>query len=191
MVWEEPSSRTYHFLSDKDYGPRGVYMCEKAARDKVSAPPGRRSPRTEPHRVKRASLRALAGWDREILAIELQGLVDLGFEVEVTGFSIPDIDVVLDEAAEVQGGPPGREDEMPDTPGVVVSRAGDLWALGDHRLLCRPARRARQAPDGQAGRHGGGCHHGLLPPQGNCPRCLHGLGDYFDRRRAHRTQGAR
>ena len=42
-----------------------------------------------------------AGWDREILAIELQGLVDLDFVVELTGFSLAEIDFVLDEAGEV------------------------------------------------------------------------------------------
>src|SRR6267378_1987267 len=41
-----------------------------------------------------------AGWDRELLAIELQGLIDLDFEVELTGFSPTEIDLVLDEARE-------------------------------------------------------------------------------------------
>jgi DNA modification methylase len=79
-----------------------------------------------------------AGWDREILAIELQRLIDLDFEVELTGFSTADIDIVLDAAAEAQDGPPGPEDEVPDVPAAAatVSRPGDLWALGAHRLLC-------------------------------------------------------
>jgi ParB-like chromosome segregation protein Spo0J len=38
-----------------------------------------------------------AGWDREVLAIELQGLIDLGFEVETTGFGLGEIEVVLEE----------------------------------------------------------------------------------------------
>ena len=42
-----------------------------------------------------------AGWDKEILAIELQALVDFEFDVEVTGFSLAEVDFVLDEAAEV------------------------------------------------------------------------------------------
>src|ERR1700732_614039 len=41
-----------------------------------------------------------AGWDRELLAIELQGLVDLDFEIELTGFSLAEVDIVLDEARE-------------------------------------------------------------------------------------------
>ncbi|KAF0133110.1 MAG: DNA methylase N-4/N-6 domain-containing protein, partial [Xanthobacteraceae bacterium] len=41
-----------------------------------------------------------AGWDTELLAIELQGLIDLDFDLSVTGFSIAEIDFVLDEAKE-------------------------------------------------------------------------------------------
>jgi DNA modification methylase len=87
-------------------------------------------------------LAELAGWDREILAIELQALVDIGeVEVEITGFATPEIDVVLSDAAEAQGEPSGRDDEVPDAPaeGAAVSQAGDLWALGVHRLLCGDA----------------------------------------------------
>ena len=40
-----------------------------------------------------------AGWDTEILAIELQGLIDLDFDVSLTGFSLAEIDIVLDDAA--------------------------------------------------------------------------------------------
>lgn len=39
-----------------------------------------------------------AGWDQEILAIELQALIDLNFEVELTGFSLAEIDLVIDDA---------------------------------------------------------------------------------------------
>jgi hypothetical protein len=41
-----------------------------------------------------------AGWDREVLAIELQGLIDLGFDLETTGFTVGEIEVVLEAAAE-------------------------------------------------------------------------------------------
>jgi hypothetical protein len=57
-----------------------------------------------------------AGWDREILAIELQGLVDLEFDVEITGFSTADIDIVLDDAAEATGKPPGAGGRCPGSP---------------------------------------------------------------------------
>jgi DNA modification methylase len=79
-----------------------------------------------------------AGWDKEILAIELQVLTDLDFNVELTGFSTAETDIVLEEAAEAKGAPPAPEDEVPNAPAAAatVSRPGDLWALGAHRLLC-------------------------------------------------------
>lgn len=82
-----------------------------------------------------------AGWDRETLAIELQALVDLEFEVEITGFSLAEIDLVLDEAHESSpdAGDP-VDDEIPPMGDVAVSRSGDLWELGRHRLICGDAR---------------------------------------------------
>jgi hypothetical protein len=56
-----------------------------------------------------------AGWDHEMLAIELQGLVDLDFEIELTGFSLAEVDIVLDEAREsaTDGADAGIEDTIP------------------------------------------------------------------------------
>ena len=84
-----------------------------------------------------------AGWDQEILAIELQGLIDFGFDVELTGFSLAEIDFVLDAAAD--GNPdlqPGPEDEVPETPSAATSQRGDVWLLGRHKLICGDAREA-------------------------------------------------
>jgi DNA modification methylase len=81
-----------------------------------------------------------AGWDREILAIELQGLIDLDFNVELTGFETPEIDLILDDAREVAGAADGPEDEAPPYSATAVTRKGDLWILGKHRLLCADAR---------------------------------------------------
>ncbi|NOU03128.1 MAG: ParB N-terminal domain-containing protein [Novosphingobium sp.] len=82
-----------------------------------------------------------AGWDKEILAIELQALVDLDFDVELTGFSVAEIDLALDEADEAH---PDRtdapEDEVVFASGLPVSRQGDLWLLGRHKLLCGDSR---------------------------------------------------
>jgi hypothetical protein len=75
-----------------------------------------------------------AGWDKEILAVELQGLLDDGFEVILTGFEVPEVDVVLDRAAEARADRLGDDDIPGDGP--AVSRSGDLWRLGNHRLLC-------------------------------------------------------
>jgi DNA modification methylase len=84
-----------------------------------------------------------AGWDREILAIELQALVDLEFDVELTGFSLAEVDFALDEASEADpDGTNTAEDAVAIATGPAVSRRGDLWLLGRHRLLCGDARSA-------------------------------------------------
>ena len=82
-----------------------------------------------------------AGWDRELLAIELQGLIELDVDIELTGFEMAEIDLILEEAREVTGAPSGPEDTAPEpSPGPAVTQTGDLWLLGTHRLLCGDAR---------------------------------------------------
>ncbi len=79
-----------------------------------------------------------AGWDREILAIELQHLtsLEIDFDVTVTGFEMAEIDVLLGEfkpkadAADVMPSP---------RPGPAVTRPGDMWQIGPHRLICGDA----------------------------------------------------
>jgi DNA modification methylase len=84
-----------------------------------------------------------AGWDRGLLALELQELVELDFDVELTGFSLAEIDLALDEAREAdpQAGDDG-DGSIPNVADVPVSGLGDLWQLGRHRLLCGDARDA-------------------------------------------------
>ena len=77
-----------------------------------------------------------AGWDREMLAIELQGLVDLQFDVELTGFSLAEIDLVIDDATEADPEAADLVDDVRPLPNpVTVSRKGDLWILGRHKLI--------------------------------------------------------
>jgi DNA modification methylase len=84
-----------------------------------------------------------AGWDQEILAIELQGLIDLDFDLTVTGFSLAEADFVLDAAREgAVDTPAGPEDAIPPMTQDTVTRMGDLWRLGRHRLICGDARNA-------------------------------------------------
>jgi hypothetical protein len=54
------------------------------------------------------------GWDKEILAIELQGLIDLDFEVDLTGFEVPETDVILDDADGAKREAAGPENEVPE-----------------------------------------------------------------------------
>ncbi|MEI6487013.1 MAG: DNA methyltransferase [Sphingomonadales bacterium] len=82
-----------------------------------------------------------AGWDGEMLAIELQGLIDLDFDVTLTGFSLAEIDFAIDAANDAK--PNGRnsaDDRIPRLPDNPVTRRGDLWQLGRHLLLCGDAR---------------------------------------------------
>jgi DNA modification methylase len=82
-----------------------------------------------------------AGWDGELLAIELQGLIELDVDMELTGFETAEIDLILEEARETRGEPSGPEDTPPEISiGPAVSQIGDLWLLGSHRLLCGDAR---------------------------------------------------
>ena len=81
-----------------------------------------------------------AGWDRDMLAIELQGLIDLDFDVELTGFSLAEIDFTLDAAREAKpDAHDAADDETPVIAGPAVTAPGDLWRLGGHRLICGDA----------------------------------------------------
>jgi len=81
-----------------------------------------------------------AGWDKSILAIELQHLLTIenDFEVTITGFEIPEIDLILQEA----NSKPDSDDVF-DIDGAeqIVTQSGDLWLLGKHRILCGNALR--------------------------------------------------
>jgi DNA modification methylase len=88
-------------------------------------------------------LAELAGWDRELLAVELAELfeLDLGFDLEVIGFATADLDLLIDG---LQSEADPAADEVPEVRSDVppVSQPGDLWRLGPHRLLCGDARDA-------------------------------------------------
>jgi DNA modification methylase len=82
-----------------------------------------------------------AGWDKQLLAIELQCLIDLDVEIELTGFEMPEIDIILEDAREADGASGGPEDAVPQhSSGPAVTQTGELWLLGHHRLLCADAR---------------------------------------------------
>lgn len=74
-----------------------------------------------------------AGWDNELLALELGDLSDLGFDVELTGFSLDEIadltPVELNEGLT-------DEDATPDLPDEPKTKIGDIYQLGHHRLMC-------------------------------------------------------
>lgn len=77
-----------------------------------------------------------AGWDRDILAIELQHLadLDLDFDITATGFEMAEIDLLLSDADADQADP---ADAVPEVAvGPAVTQPGDVWQIGRHRLIC-------------------------------------------------------
>ena len=75
-----------------------------------------------------------AGWDMEILAIELQELFALDFQdITVTGFEISEIDQILEEA---KAAPEEELTPEPDFDQEPVTKPGDIWLLGKHRITC-------------------------------------------------------
>ena len=74
-----------------------------------------------------------AGWDNEMLALELGEIGELGFDLDMTGFTAEEIEALTPEQIE-----PGLtdEDEVPELPEQPVTVLGDVWVLGKHRLMC-------------------------------------------------------
>jgi DNA modification methylase len=78
-------------------------------------------------------LAELAGWDEELLKLELTDLQDADFDLGLMGFSDDELDRLINGD---DGGGLTDDDAVPETPKEPVSRPGDLWILGNHRLLC-------------------------------------------------------
>ena len=78
-----------------------------------------------------------AGWDNDLLALELSDLQDAGFDLGLTGFSGDEIaDLLQPATGEGESEDVGAADEVPEPVADPVVRPGDLWVLGPHRLLC-------------------------------------------------------
>lgn len=73
-----------------------------------------------------------AGWDLELLAVELGDLQGFDFDLLLTGFSDDELSKLLAEKTEGNTDP----DEIPEAPVEPVTKPGDIWLMGKHRLLC-------------------------------------------------------
>ena len=74
-----------------------------------------------------------AGWDKELLAIELSGLLGAGFDLAMTGFDADELSVLLDAGIDPQEDSFDVEAALQEPP---ITKPGDLWLLGKHRLVC-------------------------------------------------------
>lgn len=74
-----------------------------------------------------------AEWDFDLLKLEFADLQDLDFSLDLTGFDDDAIDGIMVDAT-----PEGNTDpdEVPDVPDEPVSKPGDVWVMGNHRLMC-------------------------------------------------------
>lgn len=73
-----------------------------------------------------------AGWDDEMLALELEELSSMDFDLSITGFDEEEIAGLLVETTEGETDP----DDVPEVEGAPISVEGDVWLLGRHRLMC-------------------------------------------------------
>jgi DNA modification methylase len=76
-----------------------------------------------------------AGWDPEMLACEVSDIAAMAFDVSLIGFSVDEVaELTIDKAAGLTD-----PDEVPEPPAVPVTRYGDVWICGEHRMLCGDA----------------------------------------------------
>jgi DNA modification methylase len=73
------------------------------------------------------------GWDYDLLAVEIERLKELDVDIELTGFDPTELDTILEP--EVLEGLTD-EDEVPEAPEEPITKRGDVWILGNHRLMC-------------------------------------------------------
>ncbi len=73
-----------------------------------------------------------AGWDTELLKLELTNLDELNFDLSLIGFDDEEIAEFLKEDLE----PQSDEDAVPEIPEIPISKEGDVWILGNHRVMC-------------------------------------------------------
>ena len=99
------------------------------------------------YRIADNKLALDAIWDMELLAADFQILEIAGFDLNLTGFDLPEIDAVRAGADEASTRPSRPEDDYPDLPkpDEVITKPGYIWILGRHRLFCGDAKDPQSA----------------------------------------------
>jgi len=77
-------------------------------------------------------------WDEDMLRLELEELRAEDFDLDITGFDLDEIDRLL-QGTDSEGAGLIDDDEIPEAPEEAITKPGDLWLLGEHRLLCGDA----------------------------------------------------
>ena len=83
-----------------------------------------------------------ADWNEEMLAVELAALQGDGFDLSVVGFSDEELIALLIGAEPEAGATADAEDDVPEPPAQPVTKQGDVWVIGKHRLICGDCRDA-------------------------------------------------
>src|SRR5258705_8056053 len=140
-----PSARSirYAHQSKRSALPIRFSLTPKAISSRVTAgfrPPGRWALPSYPSSPCPASRRprSNAGWDLEILQLELGelGSIDVDVDLTLTGFSTGEIDVILTSAVDPD------DEVIPPVPATPRTKPGDIWILGEHRVGCGDGRDA-------------------------------------------------
>lgn len=85
------------------------------------------------YRIADNQTATMAEWDADLLSLELADLQQMGFDVGLTGFSDDELATWLNDGVKEGECDP---DQVPEPPDEAVTQPGDLWILGEHRLLC-------------------------------------------------------
>lgn len=123
-----------------------------------------------------------AGWDEELLALELAELTEAGYELTLTGFDDGELERLLRQGVSTSDEEDksdiadDADDDIPDLPAMPVSRSGDIWQLGQHRLICGDAADATVIAALMAGEEATLCF--TSPPYGNQRDYTHTIVDW-------------
>ncbi len=82
----------------------------------------------------------LSHFDDQLLGLAMQQLVDLNIDIEDTGFSVAEADLLIEGLS--APGSDSADDDIPVAAGPAVAKLGDIWKLGDHRIICADAQSA-------------------------------------------------
>ena len=118
-----------------------------------------------------------AGWDDELLSLELAELEATGFDLALTGFDDGEIDALLAKTGDDVPAPDDEAaEDIPEQPAQPVSRTGDIWHLGPHRLICGDAADPNVVSDLMADEQSALCF--TSPPYGSQRDYTQGIGDW-------------